>query len=400
VEPHRSTLNLRQARLSDEPQVRRFLEIFYTARFRTKYPNRWQWQFVNNPFVPRHTLPVWLALDGENVVGQLSLQYSPIWIKGRTQLGAWGVDFGVLPSYRGQGLGFRLQALVAQSVPWLLSAVMDRSAVRIKERLGFIKGPKVQHFRRFCHLSGADILRYLFFKTRSRARAWRVGIRVFGQQLGGVSALAAMLRTANSRYAALKARPHAANSLQIEEFDTFGSEFDKLWEESRAAYGMTTARTAEYLNWRYVECPDLQYRKFRASDGSGVTGFLVLRERNLPELKSVRIVDLFCRPPALSTMENLLQRVVANYVNTYPFIEAACSHPSGVAALRKLGFLPMEEHTPLAGGTLSGEDDVAIAITGWTVTMGDQDWDQFRPVDDEESGFTHPSRPSRLSQHS
>ncbi len=109
--------SVRQATLDDKPAIAEFLKVAYPDRHRYKFPERWEWQFENNPLRDRNRsgnpnegkLPIWLAFDGERIVGQTGAQVEPLKLGDKSVLVGWSVDTIVLPEYRRKGIGRRLQ---------------------------------------------------------------------------------------------------------------------------------------------------------------------------------------------------------------------------------------------------------------------------------------------------
>ncbi|MBZ0168965.1 hypothetical protein MELA_02087 [Candidatus Methylomirabilis lanthanidiphila] len=59
----------------------------------------------------------------------------------------------------------------------------------------------------------------------------------------------------------------------------FDAGIDRLWEQCRPELRVATIRDARYLNWRYADCPDVQYRLLMAGGTMGTPplGMAVLR---------------------------------------------------------------------------------------------------------------------------
>lgn len=53
--------------------------------------------------------------------------------------------------------------------------------------------------------------------------------------------------------------PWRARHVRVESVDRFGNEVDRLWGRIGSGLGVATVRDARYLNWRYVDCPDVRY---------------------------------------------------------------------------------------------------------------------------------------------
>jgi hypothetical protein len=66
-------IEVRQATLGDYPAIDAFIREAYEDLAPYKAHDRWRWQFVDNPFGKRAP-PVWIALSGDRVVGQIAVQ--------------------------------------------------------------------------------------------------------------------------------------------------------------------------------------------------------------------------------------------------------------------------------------------------------------------------------------
>jgi hypothetical protein len=68
-------IEVRQATLGDYPAIDAFIREAYKDLAPYKAHDRWRWQFVDNPFGKRGSAPpVWIALSGDRVVGQIAVQ--------------------------------------------------------------------------------------------------------------------------------------------------------------------------------------------------------------------------------------------------------------------------------------------------------------------------------------
>lgn len=67
--------------------------------------------------------------------------------------------------------------------------------------------------------------------------------------------------------------------LRVEAIDRFGNEADRLWTQIGPGLGVATVRDSRYLNWRYVDCPDVRYTVLMARRwfGGEPTGVAILR---------------------------------------------------------------------------------------------------------------------------
>ena len=95
---------VRKASRSDRPAIAKFIEDAYGARAQYKATPRWTWQFIDNPFGPGggDEVPVWVAVDGDRVVGQVAVQNGLLQVEGETFEAGWAVDIMILPATGGQ----------------------------------------------------------------------------------------------------------------------------------------------------------------------------------------------------------------------------------------------------------------------------------------------------------
>ncbi|HLM60951.1 MAG TPA: GNAT family N-acetyltransferase, partial [Pyrinomonadaceae bacterium] len=104
---------IKQLELSEKDALLDFLRIAYADNPRMSDARFWEWHFPGNPYVKADNLPVWIAKDGNELVGQLAA--TPVKLKiGDTRKDAiWILDLIVHHNHRGKGLAKKL-VLAAQ----------------------------------------------------------------------------------------------------------------------------------------------------------------------------------------------------------------------------------------------------------------------------------------------
>jgi GNAT superfamily N-acetyltransferase len=127
---------VRQATLDDRSAIFDLIRVAYAGREQYKIPERWQWQFCDNPFWSGPDLPIWIAVDGGRVVGQTGAMIEPIKMDQAATTVAWSVDTYLLPEYRGRGVGRQLQEASQTRHRVFMSLAMSAKNRRIKESLG------------------------------------------------------------------------------------------------------------------------------------------------------------------------------------------------------------------------------------------------------------------------
>jgi len=70
-----------------------------------------------------------------------------------------------------------------------------------------------------------------------------------------------------------------AQRCRVDHLDRAGPPVDELWNSCRSELPVATVRDSRYLNWRYVDCPDIEYRLTVVTDrvSKRVRGLAVTR---------------------------------------------------------------------------------------------------------------------------
>ena len=372
------TLVVRQARLADVPAIQAFVHQAFGPLAPFKSEHRWRWQHETNLHrIGRPgEIPVWIALDGARVVGQIAVQPARVSIGRREHPAGWIVDVMILPAYRGQGLGHRLHDLVARHVPVLLMLTMAPATRRMAERGGALEIGEAWQFSRWAHLRSDDVRRYLGRRLQYRP-AMRDVARLACDQLHLHRMLAPMANMAVSVRDRVAAIPSPGR--EIVEIGRFGADIDELWHAAAPRFGALTVRDSRYLNWRFVDCPDLRYRRFVARSDGRAVGYCVLRRTEQVELRLGVIADVFAMPDDTVTLAALIDHAIQHFGTDVASIDCVTSNATVARLLRARGFL--RTRRTVATGTFAdaGLRAQARSLAGtWFFTKGDHDWDQIQ----------------------
>ena len=87
-------------------------------------------------------------------------------------------------------------------------------------------------------------------------------------------------------------RPRLAG-VDVRPIETFGDDYDALWESARGSYAMCVRRDRAYLNWKYVACPHRAYERSEARRGSTLAGYAVSRHEDYQGTRLGWILDVF-----------------------------------------------------------------------------------------------------------
>jgi GNAT superfamily N-acetyltransferase len=374
---------VRRATRADRPAIAKFIEEGYGPRAKYKATPRWTWQFLDNPFARRvgDEVPVWIAVDGDRVVGQIAVQMAALEVEGKVLEAGWAVDIMILRSHRGAGLAHRLHEAVISDVDILMALTMAQGSRRLAEREGCVTLAEVRQLTRWVRLDPGTVRRYLMLRTAAHRWAHMATLvacdvlqfhRLFPFLVNPLLGLRDFVtRSVRS--------PDAAGIVEV---DRFGPEVDELWERTRGEYSAIFPRTARFLNWRFVDCPGLTYRRFVAKRDGRVLGYVVLRRAEPVELPQGIIVDLYASRHDVETMDELVRHSLAFFGDSVPAVDCGTSVGEIEAVLRNHGFFKTWAHHPTfvcRDGAL--RDRVAQLRNEWFFSKGDQDWDQIRLAD-------------------
>ena len=292
------TVCIRQATVRDWEAIRQFIFEAYGKLAQFKDYPRWNWQFVANPFQPpsfSEHVSVWIAEDGGRVVGQIAVQRALVQIAYAEYPAGWIVDVMILPDYRGRSLGHQLHAAVAGEFPLLMTLTMAPATRRMALKAGCVTLGCVQQYTKIIHLSDATVRRYLLARAAHRPsllRMLRIACTLFRLDWLASRFLNASRGPTLTRFFCSRTLISGEKAnVDIVEVETFGDELDCFWAEVRHRYPAIAVRNARFLNWRYVNAPDLIYRRFVARRAGHCIGYIVIRRTSAVELPAGVIVD-------------------------------------------------------------------------------------------------------------
>jgi len=374
---------VRRATHSDRPAIATFIEDAYGLRAHYKATPRWTWQFIENPFgrPEGDKVPVWVALDGDRVVGQIAVQTALLDVEGRTVEAGWAVDIMILRSHRGAGLGHKLHEAVAGEVDVLMALTMAQASRRLAERHGCITLADVNQMTRWVRLDATSVRRYLLVRTANHRWAY-VAARFCCQVLQFHRAFPRLANPVLRLRDWMKSSRHKAQATSIVEVDFFGPEIDELWERTRGDYPVIFPRDTRFLNWRFVDCPEPRYRRFVAKRGGQTVGYVVLRRAEPVELSQGIIVDLYASRWDKRTVDELVRHSLTFFGDDVSSIDCGTSVAEIEGVLRTHGFFRTRAYRP----TCVCSDDalrerLAELRSDWFFSKGDHDWDQIHVAD-------------------
>lgn len=373
---------VRQARISDWPAIKAFIDHSYGAGAPFKQRPRWQWQFIDTPYPaePDGLVPVWIALKDGAVAGQIALQPGRVWLEGEPHDAGWIVDVMIAPEHRGRGLGHKIHDAMVATGRTLITLTMAEATRRIAEKSGacVTLGP-VRQMVRVGRLSGrtvADVTGPIFDR---RPKLRGIGRAFTGSGVGPAAAAAIASIAAAGQRLTLPKSPKA----EIRRVDAIDPAVaDRLFAREVAAMPALWDRGGAFCSWRFDRVPDLRYGRALLMRGGVAEGQLVWRLPEPVELNVGTITDILADPADTQGIEALAAYAVREMAPRTEAIIAGASHPAHVRALSRLGFVTVKTHYP----TVVTSDAVLAARfaelkDGWHYSKADHDWDQVHPVE-------------------
>jgi hypothetical protein len=317
------------------------------------------WQFRDAPGVKELGAHLWIARQGNRVVGaqgciRTSLQSGEERIRA-----AWVVDFAVRGEMRDSGIGKALGAASRREPLTRLILDATAPAMHLAARADYQRVGVVPLFVR--PLAPAELLR------AHGAPRWLASVsRVAGRILGALGDRAIS----------------AAQDQQIELLETsaFDERADKLFADISVHYPFICRRDRAWLEWRFERYPlQRRYRLFHLMRGGEAAGYAVLRMGTHWGIPAGVIVDYLCLPEVILP---LLGRC-AEWFREAGAAVISCLHfnPFAAQPFRKAGFFRRKSGWPLLVRPESGRDAAHPLADSrrWFLTAGDSNVD--RPCD-------------------
>jgi GNAT superfamily N-acetyltransferase len=313
---------------------------------------RWDWQYRRNPHVPSSGPLIWVAREGQTIVGQYATIPVKLSVNGKEIDAAWGTDVMVAPERQRQGLGEMLVRTWERNVGAALGLGMSESSSRLFSKVNFPSFGPVPRFA----------------KPLSR-RAFR---RATWPQ--PVNKLISALTLPFVRLVA-RARPLQGEMRTIRHFD---ESFTRLWERVAPDFGAAVRRDAKYLNWKFVQAPHVRYSIAGLFRDDEAAGYVVYRHVQEPRKRATLLIDFLADPNDADAVLTLLrwvdreaQAADSDKINVY------ATHAGFRKLLRKSGYYPRRSDAEFVAKINAAAVPAAFYASPdhWHVTAGDSDQD-------------------------
>lgn len=289
----------------------------------------WRWRFIENPF-GRGIIK--LLFDGQELIGHYALMPVAVQVKSGVVKAAFSMTTMTHPDYSGKGI---------------FAYLAEETYKLCQERgLNFVYG----------------------FPNRNSYPGFAKRLRWH---------LAKMTVLKERQPSATKRRPIRTN-LSVKKVERFEDTMDLLWDRVKEGYAVAIPRTKQYLNWRFVSSPDVQYAKYIVSDSyQTILGYVVLKTYTGDNIRRGHIVDI------MSVTDEEIVRVLLDSARDYYFrdgtVDISCWLPQNSFysnILEKEGFVREETDTYFGVRVFDEANLLAKGVeqlSSWFITMGDSD---------------------------
>ena len=318
----------------------------------------WRWMYKENPAGKAW---IWLADDGNKIVGQAA--FVPVLMKIGTELvvGFQTIDAMTHPDYRHQGIFFSLshkayEATAQDNVHIGYGFSNDNSYPIAIKKLNCLEMPKMKVMVKVFNWKNVIKL-----KTKSK----------FSQI---VLAIGADLIFNKALF--MIQRGPAETDLTINQVTHFDERFDELWNNICGQAQIMTVRKKEYLNWRY-HAPDTNYIILAAEKNRKIYGYLVMQNTIKPFIKESIIFDIIAQSEEI--MHCLVSRALeeCRQNNTDMIFYSSITNRTYHKILKKNGFIspPFIKggYFSVYSSSSSISKDFLSDSQNWLINTGDSD---------------------------
>lgn len=243
---------------------------------------RWHWFYKENPADSSY---IWVADHGGRIVGHSANIPLRVKIGDTIEYTRLSSDAMTHPEYRRQGI---LTTLVK-----LKFAELERNGMYIT----YDFGGKGQAASVFIKSFGAEII--CNTKVLVRPVNWQavLGSRIKNKVLVRLSAIGG--RTLQKVFYRARKLPKL-EGLTIHKISSFDERINDFWDRISNNYEIMVVKNQEYLNWRYVTIPDVDYSIYTAEREGEVCGYIVFRNMLRDALKISNIYNVLSLSPDIA----------------------------------------------------------------------------------------------------
>lgn len=278
--------------------------IAYEENFRYKYPEKFEWLHVLNPYCKETSTGIYYLVVDEEIATWSTVIKHEVKIGPQIFKGGFGADTHTLVKFRRKGLGTKILEKLIEVTDVYWAITMTPANRRNRMKAGCMEGLPLDHyFKVIGSLNKASYIKSITKQDQIKNRfiSSLVGSKIISIPVFHfVNCILKQKKTAESI--------HEFMFDKIEKFDDLT---ERLWQEESSKYDFTTNRDSTYLNWRYTEHPQVEYEKYKIRHKTKTVGFFVFRFGTDYQRSEVYITELFVQagfenaiPEVLNFIEN------------------------------------------------------------------------------------------------
>ncbi|CAD6491099.1 MAG: Acetyltransferase (GNAT) domain protein [Candidatus Argoarchaeum ethanivorans] len=263
----------------------------YPTLEKEKWMRWWNWKYMDNP---AGVSGIWVADHDGKIVGSRSTILVKMKIAGKPVMGSQNTDLITHPNYRRQGI---FSALEKKSFDQL----KDDGICITYSLPGPMSYPGYMKSGSFFDTHALQTMIRPFNLENALKR------RIKNEFLLKICAVTGNIFI-NIFYRAEK-RPEV-NGLTITKISSFDDRVNDFWKKISNDYEIIVVRDKEYLNWRYVDIPNVRYTIYLAEEREEICGYVVLECVKEEGLSCGHILDIVAPLDRPEVIHSLLSKAI------------------------------------------------------------------------------------------
>ncbi|MFC1964604.1 GNAT family N-acetyltransferase [Chloroflexota bacterium] len=352
-------LTFRKAEKEDLPRISGFRKALFehNPSIKSHEPEYYEWKCYQNPILPGE---IWLAEDGDMLVGMKSMIPKMIKILGKVLEAAETGDTFTHPNYQRRGI--------------FTALFKDARKCGLDSRIGFIYGTpnrkSLPGYEKKLDYAQVPIKLHGLLKPLHPKQLLKTKLHYSPL----ASILSPIVEIVSRAIFRIGVKGIARTGVFVYTEPAFPDDIDALWEQVSKDYDIILTRTKSYLEWRYVTNPDT-YSILIARDREGIiSGYMVIKSgfsENTP-------IGFICDYLTFEGDPNIFKTLLAVAVKELEGKKASVIYTWAVKGnfyykvLLRLGFFPSSQ-VPIVCYKNELGNKVLSRAYKWHFTMGDTD---------------------------
>jgi len=284
---------------TDSDRLKNFYDLAYGKNHILNNMIHHNWQFKDNPFNKLENKSIVITKNDSEISSHMGIFPVELKVFNIIKNATWHISFYTLEKYRGMGLGSKLLEYSSNFFDFTMVLSGSEGTKKIYENQG--------------GKDFGDLNRYVGILNKIRLEHY-IGNKIQKKQVSLEN----------------------KSKLKFDLIKCLDNSYEIFWENVKSRYPITVNRTRQYLQWRYLNHPLIEYHFMLLKNDDELLGYAVLRfEDNNKELKAVRIVDMI-------VLENyddeIIQQIIHYCINKVDIVDFFCTGNFYKNSFEKNGF--------------------------------------------------------------